>query len=256
MCTLTWHYDSDSSNSYTLYFNRDELKTRKLALPPIVEELSGVSYIAPTDADAGGTWIATNQFGLTFCLLNNYEVDDIEVTNPHSRGEIIRRLVHSSSLSEIEQAVNDLPLEYYRGFELVVFGSTVLRWVWDTVSLKRKQAINPVTSSSYETKKIQSLRQQYFKRTVVEAKGSYSPHELHQRFHASHIDENMMEVEGDVVSEDRLVNSVCMHRPESNTVSFCSVSVNAIAVEMRYMNSSPCKQGEVTTVKLQKYAVA
>jgi uncharacterized protein with NRDE domain len=69
MCTVTWLMEADS---YTVFFNRDELKTRSHALHPAIKEQNGVRYIAPVDLDGGGTWIGVNEFGLTCGLLNNH----------------------------------------------------------------------------------------------------------------------------------------------------------------------------------------
>ena len=69
MCTVTWILDGDS---YSLYFNRDELRTRQPALPPQRHQERGVRFLSPTDGDAGGTWIAVNEYGLSLGLLNDY----------------------------------------------------------------------------------------------------------------------------------------------------------------------------------------
>ncbi|MBI4909752.1 MAG: hypothetical protein HY820_39405, partial [Acidobacteria bacterium] len=64
---MSWLHDTDG---YQVLCNRDEKKTRRKALPPVVNTRQGVRYIAPADGDHGGTWIAVNDRGLTLCLLN------------------------------------------------------------------------------------------------------------------------------------------------------------------------------------------
>jgi hypothetical protein len=63
MCTVSWWREPDS---YTVFFNRDELKTRSRALPPTIQQQNGVRYIAPTDADGGGTWLGSKQIEFVY----------------------------------------------------------------------------------------------------------------------------------------------------------------------------------------------
>ncbi len=66
-------FRGDPVAGYRLWFNRDELRSRGPEVPPRVEQTpEGMRYIAPSDSDAGGTWIAVNELGITVCLLNGY----------------------------------------------------------------------------------------------------------------------------------------------------------------------------------------
>ena len=67
MCTVSWTREPDG---YHLLANRDEKRTRAIAQPPRVRRHFGVRYLAPTDTDHGGTWIAVNEYGIAACLLN------------------------------------------------------------------------------------------------------------------------------------------------------------------------------------------
>jgi membrane protein DedA with SNARE-associated domain len=49
MCTVTWLMHADS---YAVFFNRDELKTRSRALPPAIKKQNGVRHIAPVDLES------------------------------------------------------------------------------------------------------------------------------------------------------------------------------------------------------------
>jgi hypothetical protein len=73
MCTVTWLPRPDG---YQLLCNRDERDSRQPALGPRLHEQNGVKYIAPVDGDHGGSWIGTNEFGMSLCLLNR--VGDVE----------------------------------------------------------------------------------------------------------------------------------------------------------------------------------
>ncbi|PWT90672.1 MAG: hypothetical protein C5B56_05030, partial [Proteobacteria bacterium] len=67
MCTVSWVHQPDG---YHLLCNRDEKRTRGVASGPRLQRCGGVNYLAPMDPDFGGTWIATNEFGISLCLLN------------------------------------------------------------------------------------------------------------------------------------------------------------------------------------------
>ena len=99
MCTMTWFKSADG---YELFFNRDEQLSRQRALLPTIQTHSKIDYISPTDADAGGTWIALNQFGVTVCLLNHYEFQQIETYKDWtSRGEIVRSFATISTITNL-----------------------------------------------------------------------------------------------------------------------------------------------------------
>ena len=67
MCTVTWIYEP---GGYHLLCNRDEKKDRAPALAPRIHQRGWVRFIAPVDAQFGGSWIAVNEFGVSVCLLN------------------------------------------------------------------------------------------------------------------------------------------------------------------------------------------
>ena len=60
MCTLSW---LTTEAGYSVFCNRDERKTRPVAVPPAILRTGGVAYIAPIDPEGGGSWIAVNEQG-------------------------------------------------------------------------------------------------------------------------------------------------------------------------------------------------
>ena len=62
MCTVSWLHEP---GGYHLLCNRDEKRTRGAALGPRIQKSAGVRFVAPADADFGGTWIAVNEFGVS-----------------------------------------------------------------------------------------------------------------------------------------------------------------------------------------------
>ncbi len=247
MCTLTWLFN-EGAQGYSLFFNRDELKTRKRALPPHRQQTqNGVNFLAPTDADAGGTWLAVNQYGLTICLLNNYAAIDPDNRVFKSRGEIVVALIDSHSIASVEEKLSAMDLSSYRGFQVVIFQHEVKEFSWDNVSLTQLIPKVPVTSSSYDSTAVCNNRQQYFESMT-------KPVDVNSLsvFHRSHINDDMALIEG----KPELINSVCMHRALSKTVSQCSVQVCENQVSIAYSDGSPCEVNVGAPVALQRRVAA
>ncbi len=86
MCTVSWLFSGDSG--YDVFFNRDESRERKPALRPEIRESGAVRFVAPTDGDFGGTWLAVNERGVTVGVLNRYG-DDVPEREYTSRGLLL-----------------------------------------------------------------------------------------------------------------------------------------------------------------------
>src|SRR5271165_3685691 len=83
MCTVTF---SPRKTGYALAMNRDEQLTRAAGLPPARKILNGL--LCPSEP-GGGTWIAINQHGVSFALIDWYSVAARVRGDSVSRGEII-----------------------------------------------------------------------------------------------------------------------------------------------------------------------
>lgn len=226
MCTMTWFTKGDG---YELFFNRDERLSRRRADQPTVQCLDGVQYVSPTDADAGGTWIAVNQFGVTVCLLNHYQFEQIATYKDWtSRGEIVRKFAVTSDLELAELRFNDLDLHDYRAFRMFIIDQTGQNrlCVWDGHSARVERNVStPKSSSSVDALHVKSVRKALFADlNLVASKSSKD----YLNFHASHL-------------PGRSKESVCMHREDAKTVSMSHVSVSGQAIEFRYADGSPCE---------------
>ncbi|HDV5401969.1 TPA: NRDE family protein, partial [Vibrio cholerae] len=117
MCSVTW---SLSDTGYQVFFNRDEQRSRALALPPAIYDRQGVAVMMPLDPQGQGSWISLNQFGLSLCLLNNYQgrVPDGTLI---SRGLLLKSLAGSSSIEQITLAFEKLALSRFAPFTLLAF---------------------------------------------------------------------------------------------------------------------------------------
>jgi hypothetical protein len=226
MCTMTWVV---KDGGYELFFNRDERVSRSRAELPSIQQVDEVQYLSPTDADAGGTWIAANQFGITVCLLNHYEFEQIVTYKQWtSRGEIVRSFATTKDLAVVEQRFFQLDLEDYRAFRMFVIdrdGSNRL-CVWD--GHKARIEVNvatPKSSSSVDAKHVKSLRKQLFREMDLH-NSKDSSHFI--KYHSSHVPTMSMD-------------SVCMHREDANTVSFSHVKVCSESVKFAYADGAPCR---------------
>ena len=106
--------------------NRDERLTRAAALPPTVWVAGSRRVLMPIDPESGGTWIAANDTGVVFALLNANPGMCLQSTNPvdppaPSRGTIIPSLVESATVSEALARAERIRVERYAPFRLLLF---------------------------------------------------------------------------------------------------------------------------------------
>jgi uncharacterized protein with NRDE domain len=121
LCTLTV-YNDRIANRLLVGFNRDEKRTRQTEIPIQHSFFPSGGVISPKDVESGGTWIALNQSGLLFCLLNVNEPADLKPAqgNLKSRGGLIPLLWHSKSLVEVSELLLGIQTSQYPFFRLVI----------------------------------------------------------------------------------------------------------------------------------------
>jgi hypothetical protein len=230
MCTVSWLHTDDG---YHLLSNRDEKRTRSLALPPSVEERRGVQFIAPIDGDFGGTWISVNERGVSICLVNGRAVD-AQHPRTVSRGLLAVQVVDSRSTEEVLDRLRSADLSNVAPFQAValqVDSPTVLVG-WDGATRSethRADAFMPLISSSFDPEGVEVQRRQMFTDSCA------TDIQALERIHASH-----------GVRPDAY--SICMHRPDAHTVSFSRVAVTPGTVQFSYKPAAPCKS--VPSVRL------
>ena len=162
MCTLTWKHETDG---YHVFFNRDERTTRLREFGPSVMEENGVRLISPRDTDHGGTWLAVNDRGVTYALLNHYGLAATRPApeNPLSRGRLPLQLA-----SEERASLESMNLDRYRPFHLVRVApeEATTHWIWNGDSLQAftlSEDDRLLTTSSFDSGRAISLRVQAFK---------------------------------------------------------------------------------------------
>lgn len=240
MCTVSWVHES---GGYQLLCNRDEKRTRLSAAPPTVIVRDGVRYIAPRDGDHGGTWIATNERGMTLCLLNGLPRTGVGVAEK-SRGLFIPELIAAGSLWEMSERVWNGDLSCYAPFVLVGLepGSPATLIEWDGTEksiVPYAEPFMPVTSSSFDPEGVQRARKLEFAR--LRAGAQRVDVDLLFAFHENH-------------GAQADAYSTCMHREDAETVSFSWVRVDEEQVEFHYAPGSPCQWTEPERSVLERAA--
>jgi Transport and Golgi organisation 2 len=226
MCTVSWVHQAEG---YHLLCNRDEKRTRGVASAPGLHRCGGVNYLAPVDPDFGGTWIATNEFGISLCLLNG--AGSLRPARKRlSRGLLIPELIWARSIDDCEFLLRQTDLSHYAAFLLVLLEpglpGMVARWNGRSLTVLPGDAQVPLTSSSYDPDGVRRARVDEFTRRSI-ASGAVDASLLYW-FHSSH-----------GASPDAY--STCMHREDAETVSFSWIVVTKEEVRFLYSPAAPCQ---------------
>src|SRR6185295_1087684 len=155
MCTVSWIHDKDG---YQLLCNRDEKLTRKSAQEPRLAVRYGTRFLAPVDGDFGGTWIATNEFGVSVCLLNGPYLTNSEIhaaAPGRSRGLLLLDLIPLASVAAICNRLRETDLFAFGPFTLAALGPgrpvAILEWDRSKKTLRFEGAERfMLTSSSFD----------------------------------------------------------------------------------------------------------
>lgn len=241
MCTASW---SVGHGRLSLFFNRDERKTRSEARPPEIMKSDEVRLIAPVDPDAGGTWLAVNEFGLCVFVLNHYGAEAqnaTAMTNPTSRGSLPIRY---ASYRTRAQAVSNLVVDEmgsYRPFLIVLADlNGADAYVWNGMFLERAALERAfLTTSSYRTCEIETYRETRYESLRLEA-GIVQAEQLS----ALHLD----------TSHPNSAFNPMMLRDDSRTHSVSRVDVDARSIRFRYqpvVADTRCL-GETVSVSLRR----
>jgi transport and Golgi organization protein 2 len=237
MCTLSW---VSGQGGYSLFFNRDEGRTRGSEAEATHREAEGVEFIAPLDTDQGGTWLATNEYGITIGLLNRYGIPFRARADLISRGRLVLMLTSSGSVAEARRRMLGTDLTVFQPFTAAAAepAGPLLLLGWDGRALQERaveQAGIAATSSALTTQADRARRH------VLETLAAGAPvtPELLEALHRSHLPE-------------RGPLSPCMHRDDAETRSFCRVTVGPDGIEFRHVVGPPCLGHDPVTVTLPR----
>lgn len=231
MCTASWLTEGDR---FHFFFNRDERRTRAIALPPEKRLGDGFAYLSPIDPDSGGTWFAASDRGLILALLNRTVDGQPPAAGRRSRGTLIPALVGARDLAAVATLLGELSLAECAPFRLFADwpGQRALGAVWNGMELATQPLLTSsglLCSSSRGDQQVTRERSEQWSARRAE-RAADGPAEL-RRFHRSHL-------------PVRSASSVCMHREDASTVSHLEVVREPGAVHVAYFAGSPCGAGE------------
>jgi hypothetical protein len=232
MCTVSWLREP---GTFRLFFNRDERRSRKPALPPEIRRKGGTRFLAPRDGDFGGSWLGVNEHGVCLGLLNGYLADDDRKTEPAggwvSRGLLLTDLLDLPAVTALRARLERRDLASFRSFLLAGFqldgGSLLASWNGGALRFQSPiDHLNPLVSSSFATEQVRQSRIRLFHQMARRAESRSE--RLHLEYHASH-------------HPSSGPYSPCMHRPDAETVSFSRIEVVPGRVRFHYVPHSPCR---------------
>jgi hypothetical protein len=241
MCTASW---LAAGEGFHLLFNRDERRNRPRGLAPRPAAADGVRYLAPVDALAGGTWIACNERGMLFALLNRTDEGALDAPRAVSRGSVIPSLIAASDAKSADEGLAGLDLRECAPFRLIVRDGVTGRLAtrsWNGLEIEHLD-LDPerglLCSSGLGDARVTAARTPQWER--LRESGSIAIEAL-RAFHRSHLPEPS-------------ADSVCMHRDDAETVSHVELFVDRASVTMRYIDGSPCRNdiGPTTTLELRR----
>lgn len=117
MCTLTLAWQVFEDAPVAVAANRDESLERESVPPGVYREDPRV--VAPRDAEAGGTWIGSNEHGLFVGVTNRWGTPDLAAER--SRGLLVADALEARSAREAAALVEDeVGTREYDGFYLVL----------------------------------------------------------------------------------------------------------------------------------------
>lgn len=116
MCTLSV-IASPGRDALRLMMNRDERRLRPVAQPPVPRITPIGTVVWPTDPVSGGSWIATNDAGLTLAVMN-VNGARTPVDTP-SRGTLVPLLASCRSIDELTARWLTLDTAVFAPFRLI-----------------------------------------------------------------------------------------------------------------------------------------
>lgn len=236
MCTVTALPRSLLSRTFTpeprllrVSCNRDERVARPLALPPTLWTAGSRSAVMPIDPQSGGTWIAANDTRMIFALLNAHrgtpgsDTPHLRTGGELSRGLIIPALVTSATVSEALSRAQQLQVERYQPFRLLLFDRYQLVECWpdgNSIRHRRSHLYGPVmrTSSSLGDDVVIGPRRALFQRLLM---NPGDPRAAQDMFHAHRW-------------PGREAISVDMQRADARTVSNTTIEIGLESVSITY----------------------
>jgi len=204
-----------------------------------------VRYLAPVDGEAGGTWVFVNEFGLAAFLLNRN--GRAAAAGAPSRGAILRSLGAARSLEELAERLARRAIAGVAPFTVAALAhaeTRALRAIWDGERLAFDELPEGpallCSSSLDDTRADRDRRLLFAARRAMPGPWTSA---AHRRFHTSH-------------EPEPSPWSVCMHRADAETVSYCEIAIDDERVLLDYLPGPPCRGGRPHRAELARAARA
>jgi hypothetical protein len=213
-------------------------------LDPRVAVLDGTQFLAPVDGDFGGTWIATNEFGVSVCLLNGANLSGSEIhatSSVRSRGVLVLDLIPLPSVATICDQLKETELSPFAPFTLAALEpgrpAAIVEWDGSKMTLRFEGAERfMLTSSSFDSERVRQSRQEEYSKVEY---GHGNDGEALFAFHGSH-------------APAPSAYSTCMHRADARTVSFSWIQVTRKETDFFYTPGAPCEKLPGVRLKLAR----
>jgi Transport and Golgi organisation 2 len=202
--------------------NRDELLNRQPALPPTLWAAGRRRAVMPIDPESGGTWIAANDAGLVFVVLNSNPGFPVHAGDL-SRGTIIPTLVGCATTSRALAHAQRLQAGRFAPFRLLIIDRYGIVDCWpDGGRIRHRRAYLHSailrTSSGLGDALVAGPRRTLFRRVFNNA---HDFRHAQDSFHRHHW-------------PGRQAISVNMRRDDARTVSQTIVEVRSGSVALSY----------------------
>lgn len=158
MCSVSWKFQN---GGYQLGFNRDENWNRPLSTDPSLETHHPIAGACARDGGGGGTWLFTNEQGITLALTNAYPGGVIPPPGKLSRGLIPFLAAHHTSVSALERALFAHTWDDHAPCNIVLFSPEGMRhYGWNGLVFRELPApAQPfLTTSSVDCEAVKKAR--------------------------------------------------------------------------------------------------
>lgn len=236
MCTVTF---IPKPGAFVLGMNRDDLYSRPTALAPAIYPAGTQQAIYPLEPGSG-TWIAVNQTGLGFAILN-WSLPQGEKL--HSRGEIIPQLAACRGLEAVVEELRCMNLMGTLPFRLIAVSAGeegIRECLWNGSALEFRNwpwRLHHWFSSGRGDALAERSRRPVCQSADADL-GAGSIEWL-RRLHQSH-------------APERGAFSICVHRDDAGTLSYTEVQCDDARVATGYCPGYPCESSGIVVVELAR----
>jgi len=236
MCTVTF---IPKLHGFVLGMNRDDMYSRLPPIAPAVYEVGSHRAIYPVEPGSG-TWIAVNQAGLGFAILNWSLPQGDKL---HSRGVIIPRLAACNGLEAVAGVLSAMNLAGTLPFRLLALSAReegIRECLWNGSALEfnnRPWKLYHWFSSGRGDELAERSRRPVCQ--SADASSEAGSIEWLRKLHQSH-------------APERGAFSICVHREDAGTLSYTEVQCDAERVSMGYSPGYPCESSGITVVNLPR----